>query len=131
MLIANGNTITTTSTNYSRSDSKSLTLFRYLTMSTIICTISLKLLMAMIFILMIASWYTAKKYYEHLGKQQQQRSTFAIAAGTTITFFSGQFTWAKVNKLRLQRNWENSLKQLPKTRIKSAPGERAAVVMSR
>ena len=69
--------------NHSHLCSRSLTL-QSLEMSTILCTVSLKCLMAMICIAPIAIWIISKKYYETQEKQRRQNETYKIAAITTI-----------------------------------------------
>ena len=63
-------------------------------MSTIICTTSLKFLMAMILattlVFTMLSWYATKKYYEAQEEQRYRKKTFEIAAVTTGTILIGQ-----------------------------------------
>ena len=132
MLIAKSqDTITTTTTNYSHLDSKAI-LFRTLKMSTVICTISLKFLTAMIFTAIIIVWIAANKYYEAKEKQRKQNEAYKIATITAIAIFTGQFIWIMLRRLRSRLNWDSWIKKElePKPLRQLAPKQRAASLMS-
>ena len=101
-------------------------------MSTVIYTISLKFLTAMIFIAMIIVWIAANKYYEAKAKQRKQNEAYKIAAITAITIFTGKFIWIMLRRLRSRLNWDNWIKKEmePKPLRQLAPKQRAASLMS-
>ena len=82
-------------------------------MSTIICTTSLKFLMAMILattlVFTMLSWYATKKYYEAQEEQRYRKKTFEIAAVTTGTILIGQKIWAKAKIFLMHLNWRQGL----------------------
>ena len=132
MLIAKSqDTITTTTTNYSHLDSKAI-LFRTLKMSTVICTISLKFLTAMIFTAIIIVWIAANKYYEAKEKQRKQNEAYKIATITVIAIFMGQIIWWMLKKLRSQIICDKWIKKEMESKPirKLAPKQRAASLMS-
>ena len=94
-------------------------------MSSIICYVSLKSLMAMALLLMLASWFASKKYYAMMKEQQQKSDPYVVAALTTITIFAGKSIWTVSNKIvsKVKRYYWS-------TRYTSAPMRRAASARS-
>ena len=90
------------------------------------------MILAVILVFTMVSWYAAKRYYEAQEEQRYQNKVFAIAAGTTVTILTGQLIWAKAKKFQSRVNWNIWLKQeqMPKPRTGLAPKQRAFSAMS-
>ena len=95
-------------------------------MSSIICYVSLKSLMAMALLLMLASWFASKKYYAMMKEQQQKSDPYVVAALTTITIFAGKCIWTVSNKIvsKVKRYYWST--RYPTAGYGSAPMLRAA-----
>ena len=81
------------------------------------------MILAVILVFTMVSWYAAKKYYEAQEEQRYQNKVFAIAAGTTVTILTGQIIWAKAKKFLTHLSWRNWLKQEQQQRTGLSPME--------
>ena len=80
-------------------------------MSTILYTVTLKLCVAMIMVLILAVWYASKKYYEKMDETKNQFKTYKVIIATTITLLTGQIIWSEAKYYYDKRRWKTWLQQ--------------------
>ena len=98
-----------------------------------ISEVSVKFLMTMICVALIAICILAQKYHETQQKLRRDHVKIKIAAITTIIIFIGQIIWIALTRLAKHLKWESWIKQelqTPKIRTSVAPKQRATAVMS-
>ena len=97
-----------------------------------ISEVSVKFLMTMICVALIAICILAQKYHETQQKLRRQNVKMKIAAITTIIIFIGQIIWTALTRLAKHLKWESWIKQelqTPKIRMSVAPKQRAIAAM--
>ena len=109
-------------------------LYSYLTKSCVvmmhhqvhcISEVSVKFLMTMICVALIAICILAQKYHETQQKLRRQNVKMNIAAITTIIIFIGQIIWIALTRLAKHLKWESWIKQELQTPKIRTPKQRA------